>query len=150
MKMNTLRHARVWYVLGAVLTLLVVIASLVPARDLPRLHISDKVEHVAAYLALSLWFGGLLAPRNYFRLALGLLALGGGIEIAQGLMGLGRTADWYDFYADALGVALGLSLCMAGRGRWAGWRGAGPKTRGRPGRPCPSARRRARWRRIRG
>jgi len=44
---------------------------------------------VVAYLALSLWFGGLLAPRDYFRLALGLLALGGGIEIAQGLMGLG-------------------------------------------------------------
>ncbi len=127
--MNTLRHARVWYVLGAVLTLLVVIASLVPARDLPRLHISDKVEHVAAYLALSLWFGGLLAPRNYFRLALGLLALGGGIEIAQGLMGLGRTADWYDFYADALGVALGLSLCMAGLRHWAVWLEQWPKPR---------------------
>jgi len=28
-------------------------------------------------------------------LALGLLALGGGIEIAQGLMGLGRQADWH-------------------------------------------------------
>jgi len=41
-RMNTLRHARVWYLLGAVLTLLVVIASLVPARDLPRLHISDR------------------------------------------------------------------------------------------------------------
>jgi VanZ family protein len=119
--MATLRHARVWYVLGALLTLLVVIASLVPARYLPRLHVNDKVEHIVSYLALALWFGGLIAPRDYPRLALGLLVLGGGVEIAQGLMGLGRTADWYDFYADALGVALGLSLCLAGLRHWALW-----------------------------
>jgi len=126
---TTLRLARVWYLLGALLTVLVVIASLVPARDLPRLHVSDKVEHILAYLALALWFGGLIAPRGYFRLALGLLALGGGIEIAQGLMGLGRQADWYDFYADALGVALGLSLCLAGLRHWAAWLEQWPKRR---------------------
>jgi VanZ family protein len=125
--MNRLRHARVWYVLGAVLTLLVTIASLVPARDLPRLRVSDKLEHLLAYLALALWFGGLMAPRGYLRLALGLLALGGGIEIAQGLMGLGRQADWRDFEADALGVALGLSLCMAGLRHWAVWLEQWPK-----------------------
>ncbi len=119
--MDKLRHARVWYILGAVLTLVVVVASLVPPRDLPRMHINDKVEHVVAYLAQALWFGGLLAPRSYLRLALWLLALGGGIEIAQGLMGLGRTADWYDFYADAAGVALGLALCLAGLRHWAAW-----------------------------
>jgi VanZ family protein len=127
MTMNTLRLRKVWYVLGAGLTLLVIIASLVPARDLPRLRISDKLEHVLAYLALALWFGGLAAPRAYLRLSLGLLALGGGIEIAQGLMGLGRQADWYDFYADALGVALGLSLCLAGLRYWAVWLEQWPK-----------------------
>ena len=119
--MITLRHARVWYVFGAALTLLVVIASLVPARDLPHLRVSDKLEHLLAYLALALWFGGLVPPRGYLRLALGLVALGGGIEIAQGLMGLGRQAGWRDFEADALGVALGLSLCIAGLRHWAVW-----------------------------
>ena len=119
--MNTLRYARIWYVLGAALTLLVIVASLVPARDLPRLRLDDKLEHVLAYLALSLWFGGLMAPRGYLRLALWLLALGGGIEIAQGLMGLGRHAEWGDFFADGLGVALGLALCLAGLRHWAAW-----------------------------
>jgi VanZ family protein len=127
--MPALRHARVWYTLGAALTLVVIVASLVPPRDLPRVHINDKVEHVVAYLGLSLWFGGLIALRGYLRLALGLLALGGGIEIAQGLMGLGRTADWYDFYADALGVALGLALCLAGLRHWAAWLEQWPKRR---------------------
>jgi VanZ family protein len=129
MKMSTLRHARIWYVFGAALTLLVVVASLVPARDLPRLRVSDKLEHILAYLALALWFGGLVAPRRYLRLALGLIALGGGVEIAQGLMGLGREADWRDFEADALGVALGLSLCLAGLRHWAVWLEQWPKPR---------------------
>jgi VanZ family protein len=127
--MNGLRHARAWYVLGALLTLLVVIGSLVPARDLPRLFLSDKLQHLLAYLALALWFGGLMAPRRYLPLALGLLALGAGIEIVQGLMGLGREADWRDFLADALGIGLGLSLCMAGLRHWATWLEQWPRTR---------------------
>ena len=126
---NGLRHARVWYVFGAVLTLLVVIGSLLPARDLPSLFLSDKLQHLLAYLALTLWFGGLMAPRRYLLLALGLLALGGGIEIVQGLMGLGREADWRDFLADALGIGLGLSLCMAGLRHWAAWLEQWPRTR---------------------
>jgi VanZ family protein len=127
--MSTLRYSRVWYAIGMGLTLLVIIAGLLPPRDLPHLRISDKLQHLIAYLALALWFGGLLAPRRYLQLALALLALGGGIEIAQGLMGLGREADWYDFYADALGAALGLSLCMAGLRYWAAWFEQWPKPR---------------------
>jgi hypothetical protein len=79
---------------------------------------TDKLEHMIAYgLALlrrshhaaSLWY-----------LGLALLALGGGIEIAQGLMGMGREADWRDFYA-VPSAPLGLSLCMAGLRHWARW-----------------------------
>lgn len=127
--MSTLRYARAWYAIGMGLTLGVIVTGLLPPRDLPHLRISDKLQHVTAYLALALWFGGLLAPRRYLLLALALLALGGSIEIAQGLMGLGREADWYDFYADALGAALGLSLCMAGLRHWATWLEQWPKPR---------------------
>ena len=116
--MTSLYYSRIWYVIGAGLVLIVVVASLVPAGDLPHLGLTDKLEHMIAYGGLALWFGGLLAPRRYWRLGLALLALGGGIEIAQGLMGLGREADWRDFYADALGAALGLSLSMAGLRHW--------------------------------
>lgn len=119
--MNPARHARVWYVVGVILTMAVIVSSLVPARDLPHLRVSDKLEHLVAYASLAIWFGGLLPPRRYLALGLALLALGGGIEIVQGLMGLGREADWHDFYADALGAALGLALCMAGLQHWASW-----------------------------
>ena len=124
---DALRYARAWYLVGAALTALVIIASLVPAHDLPHVRVSDKLEHLIAYSGLALWFGGLLAPHRYLPLALGLLALGGGIEIAQGLMGMGREADWRDFYADALGAAFGLSLCMAGLRHWASWLEQWPK-----------------------
>lgn len=124
-----MRHARVWYVIGSALTMLVIVSSLVPSRDLPHLRVSDKVEHLVAYFGLALWFGGLVPLRRYLALALALLMLGGGIEIAQGLMGLGREADWRDFYADSLGVGLGLAVCMAGLRHWATWFEQWPKRR---------------------
>ena len=127
--MNPPRHHRVWYLLGAVLTLVVIVSGLVPSEDLPRLQLSDKFEHLIAYTGLAVWFGGLLPPRRYVSLALVLLALGGGIEIAQGLMGLGREADWRDFLADALGVGFGLSLSLAGLQYWASWLEQWPKQR---------------------
>jgi len=118
---DSARHARFWYVLGGLLILAVVIASLVPARDLPRMHVSDKIEHLVAYLSLAVWFAGLVPVRHYLWLALALLALGGGIEIAQGLMGLGREADWRDFFADAKGTGLGLLLGLIGLRHWVWW-----------------------------
>ena len=117
--MARLPHARLWYALGVLLTALIVISSLVPQRDLPVLRISDKIEHAAAFSALAIWFGGLLPQRRYAWLALALLALGGAIEIAQGLMGFGRLADVRDLIADAWGIAFGLTLCALGLRHWA-------------------------------
>lgn len=119
--MNAPRYSRFWYLIGFGLTLAVVVASLVPSVALPHVSVSDKVEHFSAYLALAMWFGGLVPPRRYAVLGLALLALGGGIEIAQGLMGLGREADWRDFYADAAGAIAGLALCLAGLRHWVSW-----------------------------
>ena len=119
--MNASRHSRFWYLIGFGLTLVVVVASLVPRGVLPHLGVSDKAEHFIAYFGLAVWFGGLLPPRRYWLLGLALLALGGGIEIAQGLMGWGREADWRDFYADAAGALTGLAICLAGLRHWVQW-----------------------------
>jgi hypothetical protein len=119
--MSSVQNARFWHVVGVGLILIVVVACLVPAGSLPPLGMTDKLEHMIAYGGLALCYGGLMRPRRYGYLGLALLALGGGIEIAQGLMGWGRDADWRDFYADALGTALGLSLCMAGLRHWPSW-----------------------------
>ena len=62
---------------------------------------------------------GLLPQRHYTWLAVALLALGGAIELAQSLMGLGRLADLRDLVADAWGIAFGLTLCALGLRHWA-------------------------------
>lgn len=114
-------HARIWYVLGILLVVGVIVASLIPARDLPSMAVSDKFEHLVAYTALAIWFGGLLDRRSYVYLAAGLLLVGGAIEIAQDLMGLGRTAEARDFFAGGLGVLIGLGACLAGLRHWVSW-----------------------------
>jgi len=116
-----LGHWLTWYVVGVALVLFVTIESLVPARDLPAIDVNDKVEHIIAYAGLALWFGGLTEPSRYLRLFLWLAVLGGGIEILQGTMGLGRDAEWLDFVADCAGAIIGLLLCVAGLRHWASW-----------------------------
>lgn len=116
-----LPHARTWYALGMLLVVAVIVGSLLPLRAVAGVGVDDKVQHLLAYAAMALWFGGLLAPQRYLWLGLLLLALGLAIEVVQGAMGLGREASVGDVIADAGGVAAGLALCMAGLRHWARW-----------------------------
>jgi VanZ family protein len=114
-------HARFWYLLGVMLVLAVVYTSLAPSKLLPHVSLSDKLEHALAYTVIAVWFGGLLKRSDYWRLAAVLLALGAAIEIAQGLMPFGRTADFADLSANALGILLGIAACWCGLGQWVSW-----------------------------
>jgi VanZ family protein len=67
---------------------------------------------------MTFWFGGLLENRGLVLLAASMLALGALIEVAQGLMGLGRQADAWDFVADAVGVFIALLCIHAGLNSW--------------------------------
>ena len=116
----TVRYPRTWFFTGLALALLVTIACLVPGRDLPALGISDKLEHAVAYLVLAFWFASVMPHWDYLFLMLALLALGGGIEIAQGLMGLGREADLKDVLADVVGIIAGVGLALTPAARWVG------------------------------
>jgi VanZ family protein len=116
----TLRYPRVWFCFGLLLAAAITFTSLLPANQLPQIGISDKVEHAVAYLLLGFWFASVIARWDYVFVLLALVALGGGIEIAQGLMGLGRQADLRDFAANALGAAVGIGIAMTPLGRWAG------------------------------
>lgn len=67
----------------------------------------DKLEHIAAFAALTVvarlgWPG---APRLV--LALPLLAYGAALEWLQGSQALGRTASMSDVIADVIGVGVG-------------------------------------------
>jgi len=120
-KVPRLKLSRLWWVVGWVIVVFITISCLEPPRYVPDLHTSDKVEHAAAYFGMTFWFGGLVRPRRYLILAFWMLLFGAGIEVAQGLMGLGRSADVWDFTADAVGIAMALVLVYIGLGSWM-WR----------------------------
>ena len=74
---------------------------------------ADKVFHLAFFALL--WFLGLQARLASGKvIAVGLLLLGGGIELAQAGFTTTRSASWADMVADAAGLLLGAALA-----RWA-------------------------------
>jgi VanZ family protein len=74
---------------------------------------ADKLFHLAFFALL--WFLGLKARLASGKaLAVGLLLLGAGIELAQAGFTTTRSASWADMLADAAGLLLGAALA-----RWA-------------------------------
>ncbi len=109
--LKPLRRGHFWLGLWLGGILGVVVVCLLPGTDLPTVPLSDKVEHALAFFALS------AAAVQLFRrgwplgvVALGLLALGAGIEVAQGTLTVSRSMESADFIADAIGVFAGLAL----------------------------------------
>lgn len=118
------RLAKLWWALGGAMVLCILYATLAPSHDVPDLHLWDKLEHATAFFGMTFWFGGLVRRERFWILGVTMSALGAGIEIAQGTMGLGRDMDIHDWVADSIGVllALGFLLCVPRRrGSWLRW-----------------------------
>jgi VanZ family protein len=117
--MLPLRYARRWQVAGILVLIGVLAAALSPAiPDLQQSRIlDDKWLHGLTFAFLTLWFSGQYARRSYWRLALGMLAFGGLIEICQRMLTY-RSAEAMDLVADTIGVAAGLTIALAGTGGW--------------------------------
>lgn len=113
-----LRLAALWHFVGAGLLLAVAALSLMP---LPDVGVGDKLSHVATYFVLAGYFS-LLARRrrSLLSVALGLMAYGALIEIAQGLTGY-RHAEWGDLLANAAGTFAGLLLHFTPLARTLEW-----------------------------
>jgi hypothetical protein len=79
---------------------------------------------------MGLWFGSLAGPAHWRRVGLLLLLYGALIEILQGAMALGRTADFWDLAADAGGLALGLLAARWFGRAWLLWVDAWMASRG--------------------
>lgn len=80
---------------------------------------NDKVNHFAAFFTLAL-FARLLWPRAHVLLPfVWLTALGAGIEVLQGVMGLGRDADWRDLAVNVAATVAGLMLAQGLLSTWA-------------------------------
>ncbi len=103
-----LRYTPWWLVIGILLIIVIIIASLMPVPDvvnqLPQN--TDKLQHFIAYFILMGWFVQiyhLLSQRVC--LAICFILLGLLLEILQGFSGI-RHADWTDILANSLGVLL--------------------------------------------
>jgi VanZ family protein len=116
-----LRLARLWWGLGWAMVLFITVSCLEPPRYVPNLHLWDKLEHALAFFGMTFWFGGLVRRGRYPVIAVLMLLFGGGIEIAQGAMRLGRDEDIMDFVADAVGISIALALLYLGLGAWTRW-----------------------------
>jgi VanZ family protein len=103
----------VWLAIGWLLVGLVVYLSLKPgwlpldalAREGPVHRLSYGVAHVLAYGTLMLWFLQLYPVSRWRWIALGLFALGVGLEGLQGF-----TADREPGVADAAANTIGIGL----------------------------------------
>jgi VanZ family protein len=104
---------RRWQWLLAVLMLLVCYLAFSPMPP-PKLSTGwDKLNHVAAFVALSVsaCLGFAAQQRTAWPVLLGLLAFGGGIELVQAYVP-GRDCEWADLAADAIGIVAGALIAL--------------------------------------
>lgn len=114
-----LRYRHAWVGLFWLLVVVIAITSLLPMESLPAAPPGvDKLEHLLAYFSLAFLGIGLVSERSLVTVVVFVLALGAGLEVAQGLLAAGRIADGIDLVANAAGVGLSAWL---GRHGCAGW-----------------------------
>ncbi len=98
----------------AVAVLAVITLSLIPKEALPETEIWDKLHHVLAYGGLAVLGGlGFVGWRRMLAVGIGLVILGGSLEVAQAAVP-GRFASVDDALANAIGVMIGLVTALAG------------------------------------
>jgi VanZ family protein len=89
-----------------------------PGPIIRKIGFNDKILHAGAYTGLSFllaWAIPTRPNRAYNVILAGLICVVYGAidELLQ--IPVGRTADWNDFFADVLGVIMGLSTYVLGR-----------------------------------
>ena len=109
----TIHGLRIAIVALFVYWVLLFIGTHMPAnRLLASMHQSDKVLHFGAFAGLSFLMAWAIPTnmhklyRNTLLAAFVTVAYAGLDELLQ--IPVGRTADWKDFYADCIGIGIGL------------------------------------------
>ena len=93
-------------------TAVILLLSLVPGDELPPAGWLARIPHCGFYLIetglLVLWFRP--SPRGKFWIVAGVVAFSGVIELVQSVCG--RSADWLDWAANALGAMAGVPAAL--------------------------------------
>ena len=111
--LKPLRHPRFWLGLWCAAVVAVIVVCLIPPPPLDLPQNSDKLEHLLAYFILSASAVQLFGSRRALCwAALGLVALGVGIEWAQGALTSTRMADPMDALANSCGVLIGMLTAL--------------------------------------
>jgi VanZ family protein len=107
-----LRYPRLWFSLGWLLVIGVVVGSLLPAPIVREITpaISDKLMHFGAYFSLMIWFAGLYPRAKHLPIAGALLFLGAALDVLQGTLTTTRSFELLDIAADAVGILVALAL----------------------------------------
>ncbi|ATE74445.1 hypothetical protein CNO08_02115 [Lysobacter capsici] len=119
--MREFERPALWVALWLAMIAVVIATCLLPARDLPPTPFSqfDKIEHFSAYLAMSAYAGMLFARmRPQAIAAIGLIAMGVGLEFAQAQLTDSRSGDAADALANGLGALAGLFLARTPVALW--------------------------------
>ena len=101
--------------------------AMLPSSALPPqfslFDIWDKAQHALAFTVLGIW-GLMIYPLRPWHVLLGLLCFGGVFVFCHAQTSW-RFADWHDWLADAVGLALATALAWRPRQRVAlAWQGA--------------------------
>jgi len=109
--LNKLRFPNLWLIVGFLLVMLVIVASLMPnPPHVAQFRGNDKLGHFAAYVAITFWFGQIYTRnRERWTMALVFVILGISLEYLQRLSGY-RTFEYADMGANAAGVFCALLL----------------------------------------
>lgn len=96
--------------LAIIWTVIMLIGCLTPHADLPDelVSLNDKVQHVAIFALFALLWR--LAGLKLATVAFVGVLFGALIEVLQYVLPINRSADWIDFFADSIGIAVGLLL----------------------------------------
>lgn len=119
---NRLTRGLKWVIGGYWLAMFV--ATHIPSKVVPDLHVTDKVEHFAAYGLLAMLMGGYAWARRWclWRSAIWPIVIGaiyGAVdELTQPYFN--RACDIRDWRADVIGAVLGTAIILLAR--WICWR----------------------------
>ena len=103
----------VWLLLSVALAATVTALTLMPQASMPvGPRGVDKLYHMVAFAAL-IFPTAMLRPKSWLRFGCLAILYGGIIEAIQPVFG--RSADMSDFWADGLGVTIGIFLGLAAR-----------------------------------